>query len=59
VSVVAVASTLRDNPATLRRTYDHLIENDDDRIRSVIDNLWRAEDSLTTHGTPTGTPATR
>ena len=48
VSVVAVASAMGDDPATVLRTYAHLTGSDDDRIRGVIGSLWKAEDDLRT-----------
>ena len=54
-SVVAVARLLGhdDNGATLLRTYAHVIADNEDRVRRVIDSIWRALD------VPAATDATR
>ena len=42
ISVVAVAAILGDTPATVLRTYAHLVQSDDERIRAVMRRIREA-----------------
>jgi integrase len=39
-SLVAVARVLGDTEVTVLKTYGHLVEGDDERVRSAVERLW-------------------